>query len=249
MTHGSLFSGIGGFDLAAEWMGWENVFHCEINPYAKKLLKQRWPQSIAYGNIETTDFRVHRGLDVLSGGWPCQDNSRAKQTGRGQLGLAGERSGLFYHAERAICEARPTYFVGENVPDVLTINGGRDFNYILSAMARMGYNVTWGMLRASDIGAPHHRERLYMVAYASSVRLQTLQSIWTNVCAKVKKERRVIAGAAVQVGGAWKDSPFVLRMDDGIPNTAHRFEMCGNAVVPIIPYEIFKAIAKTNNHE
>ncbi len=78
MTHGSLFSGIGGFDLAAEWMGWENVFHCEWNPFGQKVLKHYWPNAISYEDITKTDFTVHRGkIDIITGGFPCQPYSSA----------------------------------------------------------------------------------------------------------------------------------------------------------------------------
>jgi DNA (cytosine-5)-methyltransferase 1 len=88
MTHGSLFSGIGGFDLAAEWMGWENIFHCEWNPFGQKVLKHYWPKSISYNDITQTDFSIHRGkIDILTGGFPCQPYSTAGK----RLGKADER--------------------------------------------------------------------------------------------------------------------------------------------------------------
>lgn len=111
MTHGSLFSGIGGFDLAAEWMGWENKFHCEINPFCKRVLNYYWPDAKSYDDIKTTDFTVWRGLiDVLTGGFPCQPFS-----------TAGKRSGsdddrfLWPETIRTLKEIKPTYAVFENV--------------------------------------------------------------------------------------------------------------------------------------
>lgn len=227
-------------------MGWDNVFHCEWNDFGKKILNYYWPKAISYDDITKTNFTIHRGaIDILSGGWPCQDNSRGMQVGAGQQGLNGKRSGLFWEFVRCIREIRPKYIVAENVPDVLTVNGGRDFNIILSELAQMGYNVSWGMLRASDIGAPHNRERLYLVAYASGVRLQTLRVIWQN--AREKVERRTLSGmfngASLSVGNPWWETKSnILRMDDAVPNRMDRFKSLGNAVVPYIPFEIFKAI-------
>jgi len=93
MTHGSLFSGIGGFDLAAEWAGWQNVFNCEIDPFCQKVLKYHFPDAKQYSDVKTTDFTIHRGtIDVLTGGFPCQDISIAGK----KIGIKGKRSGLFY---------------------------------------------------------------------------------------------------------------------------------------------------------
>ena len=125
LTHGSLFTGIGGFDLAAERVGWDNIFHCEFDKNKQIDLKRNFPKSISYGDITTTDFTIHRGaIDVLTGGFPCQDASIAKQDGKGQKGLQGERTGLFYDMCRAIDEIRPKVVVAENVGNILKTNGG-----------------------------------------------------------------------------------------------------------------------------
>lgn len=249
MTHGSLFSGVGGFEIAAEKAGFENIFHCEINPFGSKVLNYHWPKAIHYADITTTDFTIWRNrIDVLTGGWPCTNNSKADQTSdQKQKGLDGEKSGLWFHFERAICEIRPTFIIGENVPDVLTINGGGDFNRIMSGLAGMGYNAQWGVLRASDIGAPHHRARLYIVAYTSGIGFPALKSIWGDARAKVenKKITGMFNGASISIVGSWKSEPDILRVDDGLPNRSHRFEALGNAVVPQISYEIFKAIKQS----
>ena len=111
MTHASLFSGIGGFDLAAEWMGWENLFHCEWNPFGQRVLKHHFPNSISYNDITKTDFSIHRGqVDILTGGFPCQPYSSAGK----RLGKADERH-LFPHMLRCIKEIKPRWIIGENV--------------------------------------------------------------------------------------------------------------------------------------
>lgn len=255
MTHGSLFSGIGGFDLAAEWMGWDNKFHCEWNPFGQKILKHYWPNATSYDDITKSDFTIHRGtIDVLSGGFPCQDASIAKQDGEGQQGLQGYRTGLFYEMCRAIQEIKPRFIVAENVANILKTNGGKDFSAILTELSSMGYNAEWRVCRASEVGAPHHRARLYLVAYAGGIRLEKGQSFFSYVHEKTSPVSWITSGTSVQImgGGAWKTKPPTLCLDDGIPERVAEFsgeqwnresiKAFGNAVVPEIPYQIFKAI-------
>lgn len=255
MKHGSLFSGIGGFDLAAEWMGWENVFHCEWNEFGKKVLKYYWPEAISYDDITKTDFTIHRGrIDVLSGGFPCQDASVAKQDGKGQQGLKGERTGLFYEMCRAIREIGPKFIVAENVANIIKTNGGEDFSRILTELSSMGYNAEWRVCRASEVGAPHQRARLYLVAYSNSIRLQKGQTFFSNVQEKASQITWSAIGASIQTfrGGAWKCEPPPICLDDGVPPKLAGFSKSqwrkeqikayGNAVVPQIPFQIFKSI-------
>jgi len=120
MKHGSLFSGIGGFDLAAEWAGWENVFHCEWNPFGQRVLKHHFPKSISYNDITKTDFTIHKGnIDVLSGGFPCQPYSTAGL----RKGKEDERH-LWPQMLRAIREIEPSWVVGENVRGLVNWGGG-----------------------------------------------------------------------------------------------------------------------------
>ena len=126
MTHGSLFSGIGGFDLASHWMGWDNKFHCEWNPFGQKVLKHHFPKSISYNDITKTNFSIHEGsIDILTGGFPCQPYSTAGK----RLGKADERH-LFPQMLRAIKEIKPRYIVGENVRGLVSWNGGMVFNEV-----------------------------------------------------------------------------------------------------------------------
>jgi DNA (cytosine-5)-methyltransferase 1 len=166
MTHGSLFSGIGGFDLAAEWMGWENVFHCEWNEFGKKVLKYHFPKSISYDDITKTDFTIHRGkISVLSGGFPCQPYS-----------LAGKRKGkederhLFPEMLRAIREIRPRWIVGENVHGIINWNGGLVFHEVQSDLEAEGYEVFSYVLPAASINAPHRRDRVFFIAHSNDNR-------------------------------------------------------------------------------
>jgi len=253
MTHGSLFSGIGGFDLAAQWMGWENVFHCEWIESKRKHLEIIF-NSISHGDITTTDFTIYKHrIDVLTGGFPCQDASIAKQDGKGQQGLRAGRTGLFYEMLRAISEIQPKYVVAENVANILKTNEGADFSEILTELSRMGYNAEWRVCRASDVGAPHHRARLYLVAYPNSIRLQQGQTFFSNVHEEASPVTWEFAGASVQImgGGAWQDQPPVLCVDDGLPSDLVRQSLhgFGNAIVPQIALGIFKAIERLKNNE
>jgi DNA (cytosine-5)-methyltransferase 1 len=247
MRHGSLFSGIGGFDLAAEWMGWENVFHCEFEKYKLDRLHKNFPNSISYGDITETDFTLHRGrIDILTGGFPCQDASIAKQDGKGQQGLQGSRTGLFWEMLRAIEEIRPRYIVAENVANFLKVNGGSDFRTALTELARLGYNAEWRICRASEVGAPHHRARLYLVAYPDCVQCRPGQTFLSYVHETLSPFSWEFAGATAQIvrGGAWKTEPPILCVDDGLSGKLVRQQLhgYGNAVVPQVVYQIFKAI-------
>ena len=163
MRHGSLFSGIGGFDLAAQWMNWTNVFHTEWNEFGQKILQHHFPQSISYHDIIKTDYTIHRGtIDIITGGFPCQPFS-----------LAGKRKGtdderyLWHEMLRAIQQIQPTYVVAENVRGLLTIDGGMVFEQVFADLEAEGYEVQPILLPAAGVNAPHRRDRIFIVAYAN----------------------------------------------------------------------------------
>lgn len=168
LRHGSLFSGIGGFDLAAEWMGWENVFHCEWNDFGKKILKYYWPNAISYDDITKTDFSVHRGqIDILTGGFPCQPYSMAGK----RKGKEDERH-LWPQMLRAIREIQPRWIVGENVYGLVNWSKGLVFHEVQADLEAAGYEVQPFLLPAVSVGAPHRRDRIWFVAYRNSPRFQ-----------------------------------------------------------------------------
>jgi DNA (cytosine-5)-methyltransferase 1 len=159
--HASLFSGIGGFDLAAEWIRWENVFHCEINPFCQTVLKYYWPNAKSYEDIKQTDFSIHRGkIDILTGGFPCQPYS-----------LAGKRKGkdderhLWPQMLRAIREIQPRWIVGENVFGIVNWSDGMVFEEVQVDLEAEGYQVQPYILPACAVDAPHRRDRVWFVAY------------------------------------------------------------------------------------
>tara|TARA_R110002126_G_scaffold66582_2_gene169208 strand:- start:1053 stop:1931 length:879 start_codon:yes stop_codon:yes gene_type:complete len=164
MTHGSLFSGIGGFDLAAEWMGWENKFHCEWNPFGQRVLKYYWPNAESFEDITKTDFTKYANrISVLTGGFPCQPYS-----------LAGRRKGkdderhLWPQMCRAIREIKPRWVVGENVYGLVNWNEGLVFHEVQVDLEAAGYEVFPYVLPAASVGAPHKRERIWFIAHSKS---------------------------------------------------------------------------------
>jgi len=165
MRHGSLFSGIGGFDLAAEWMGWENVFHCEWNPFGQKILHHYWPDAEQFNDITKTDFKKYHGtIDVISGGFPCQPYSSAGK----RKGKEDERH-LWPEMLRAIREIQPRWVVGENVLGLVNWSGGLVFHEVQADLEAEGYEVQPFLLPAAAVGAPHRRDRIWFVAYNNSI--------------------------------------------------------------------------------
>ena len=164
MKHGSLFSGIGGFDLAAEWAGWENMFHCEWNPFGQKVLKHYWPNAATYEDITKTDFTIWRGrIDILTGGFPCQPYSAAGK----RLGKEDERH-LWPEMLRTIREIQPRWVVGENVLGLVNWNGGLVFEEVQADLEAEGYEVQPFILPAASVNAPHKRDRVWFVAYSNN---------------------------------------------------------------------------------
>ena len=162
MKHGSLFSGIGGFDLAAEWMGWTNVFHCEVNEFGKKVLEHYWPNAISFGNVTDINFRPYRGtIEIISGGFPCQPFSTSGK----RLGSEDERH-LWPEMLRAIREIQPRWVVGENVLGLTNWNGGLVFEEVQADLEAEGYEVQPFILPAASVNAPHRRDRVWFVAYS-----------------------------------------------------------------------------------
>jgi DNA (cytosine-5)-methyltransferase 1 len=159
MKHGSLFSGIGGFDLASEWMGWENVFHCEWMEFPRKVLDYYWPNADSHIDICKTDFKKYEGtIDIISGGFPCQPFS-----------LAGKRKGtdderyLWGEMLRAIQEIKPKFVIAENVFGITNIDGGLVFEQVCLDLETEGYEVQPFIIPAAAKNAPHRRDRCWFI--------------------------------------------------------------------------------------
>lgn len=166
MRHASFFSGIGGFDLAADWMGWRTVLQVENDEFCKTVLKYYWPHATQIGDIREADFTVYRGhIDIISGGFPCQPFSNAGE----RRGSADERH-LWPEMLRAIQEVKPLIVVGENVSGILNWNGGVVFEEVCADLESEGYEVQPLVLPAAGVGAPHRRDRVWIIAYANGQR-------------------------------------------------------------------------------
>lgn len=163
MRIGSLFSGIGGLELGLEWAGvGHTVWQVERDPFCQSVLTRHWPNVKRFDDVRIVGAHNLECVDVICGGFPCQDISYA---GKG-LGLVGERSGLWYEFARIVGEMGPRFVVVENVAALIT----RGIGDVLGTLSDLGYDAQWRTVRASDVDAPHRRERVFIVAYADGAR-------------------------------------------------------------------------------
>ena len=177
LTHLSLFSGIGGLDLAAEWAGFKSVGQCEWAEYPTKVLEKHWPDVERWRDIHelhADDFIRRTGikpgeLTVISGGFPCQPHSV-----NGLRKASGDERDLWPEYRRVINEIKPQWVVAENVWGLLSSESGRFFRGILRDFASLGYDVGWCCYRASDVGAVHSRKRIGIIAHATSFRCNSV---------------------------------------------------------------------------
>ena len=270
MEHASLFSGIGGFDLAAKWAGWNNVFNCEIDPFCRKVLQYHFPKAKQYEDIKTTNFEFYRGkIDILTGGFPCQPFS-----------LAGKRKGtsddryLWPEMLQAIKQIQPRWVVAENVYGLLSIKNGLVFEQVCVDLENEGYEVQPFVIPACGVNAPHRRYRVWIIAHSSNARTKSECRRETKICksessANGKSTRQPRKFSEEQE--SWKfdgqnlrdfstvfcnfqtQSPICSR-NDGIPNKLdgitfpkwreQSIKAYGNAIVPQVAVKIFECIIK-----
>jgi DNA (cytosine-5)-methyltransferase 1 len=253
MRHASLFSGIGGFDLAAEWMGWENVFHCEWNTFGQKVLKYYWPNSECFTDITKSDFTKYANqIDILTGGFPCQPYSMAGK----RLGKEDERH-LWPEMLRAIREIKPRIVVGENVFGLLSWNGGMVFDEVHTDLEAEGYQVQAVVIPAAAVNAPHGRNRVWFLASNSNcIRLE--RGLYENGRQRKISTLNASTLNTLFLRSTWSNfptQPAICGGDDGLPSQldgitfpkwrSESIKAYGNAIVPQVAFEIFKAIELT----
>lgn len=246
LTHFSLFSGIGGIDLAAEWAGFKTVGQCEYADFPTKVLEKHFSGVERWKDVRTVTAESIRNrgigeITLLSGGFPCQPHSLVGK----RLASADERD-LWGEFARVICETKPKWVLGENVAGLLTSEDGRFFGRILGNLDEMGYRVGWASIRASWIGAIHQRERVFIVANANCDGLERRgDKNWE----KRQAQRNINEVPVAHVLSRFKPqdllpSSGIYRTSNGIPSGMDRLKCLGNAVVPQQIYPILRAIAE-----
>lgn len=227
-THLDLFSGIGGFSLAFEREGFKTIGFAEIDPYACAVLKKHWPHVRNYGDVRNIG-RVYQRVSVVTGGFPCQDVSVAKQKAEG---LSGKRSGYWFWMLEIIRRNRPDFCLIENVPALRTRGGER----VLFGLEKEGYNARPFMVEARHAGADHIRERVWIFAYARCIRSQGLLASANfgaagqgraggpaDFSTKDWRTRPIFGGVT---------SPILCRGTDGVSNRMDRVRCLGNSIAP-----------------
>lgn len=242
ITIGSLFSGIGGFELGLERGIPESktIWQVEENPFCKSILKKHWPNSQLFDDVRQVGVNLPP-VDLICGGFPCTDISIAGK--RGGI-YEGRKSSLWWEMRRIIGILVPKVAIIENVPG-LTFRDGGGWN-VLSSLAKIGFDAEWINISARDFGAPHKRERIFIVAYPHHHRQHDL-SLNAKTFKSQKIDQSHTVGETYPFSGrsrknGWMEpqnywagfpnSPRFCRRDDGIPNRVARLKALGNAIVP-----------------
>jgi DNA (cytosine-5)-methyltransferase 1 len=241
LTFGSLFAGIGGFDLGFERAGMTCKWQVEIDDYANRVLAKHWPNVHRERDIRECGKHNLEPVDVICGGFPCQDISYA---GLGK-GLDGARSGLFFEAIRLVRELRPRIVVLENVAALLT----RGLDRVLGTLAESGFDSEWGCLPAAAVGAPHIRDRVFILAYCENTHVQKVLSKNTSLRTQWPKRKFRGTDGMYQGDQRWAPESNLVRVVDGVPAEVDRLRGLGNAVVPQVAEWIGRRIVEASLQE
>ena len=275
MRHLDLFSGIGGFALAARWMGWETVAFCECEPYCQKVLKKHWPDVPIINDIrEITDATITNAdkreggsraesesikasqfqlganksnyytIDIITGGFPCQPFSNA-----GKRNGTTDNRFLWPEMLRVIRLFKPEWVVAENVPGILTIENGLVFERVCTDLEGEGYTVQAVVIPAVSKNAKHRRDRVWFVAESRQKRFTTTEENKQLERSRsgINNNRDGRAKRKPTNESRWLPEPAVGRVANGIPCRVDRLKALGNAIVPQVAYEIFKAIEEAEH--
>ena len=234
-----LFSGIGGFSLGLEAAGMETVAFCEFDEHARKVLSKHWPDVPIHNDVRELDGKQYRGsVDVVCGGFPCQDLSNAGK----KAGITGDRSSLYREMLRIISECLPRYAIFENVSALITGESGRWFGQFLYDLASIGYDAEWHCIPACFLGASHQRDRVWVVAYPNKVNRES--SEFRQVLGQSDLSRELSRGFERIERRPDTSESLLYRENDGVSTRPYRDRLArlGNSVVPQIPEAIGRAI-------
>ena len=238
LTFGSLFAGIGGFDLGLERAGMECKWQVEIDPFCQRVLKKHWPHVKRYGDIK--DVRNPEPVDVVCGGFPCQDISWAGK----RAGIQGEESGLWFEMLRIIEEVSPEYLLVENVSRLLSAG----LETVLQGLFKVGYNAEWHCIPGFSVGSPQVRDRIYIMADTMQQGETRRRPGWFRRWVSSKKEIRCYCwDRGTEKNVQFWPEPGVGRVANGLPHQVDRINKIGNAVIPQIPELFGMAIIETHN--
>ena len=243
-----LFSGIGGFSLGLERAGMETVAFCEFDKKAQLVLKKHWPDVPIFDDVRELNGEQLRHLypiDLICGGFPCQDISVSAPCVEGFArgrGLDGERSGLWGECARLLREVQPRFAIFENVTNLLNGEGGGWFKRVLWDISKCGYDAEWQCISAAHVGLPHIRNRIFIIAYPHKAGFQGLFQSNPMSIPGCKEAGLTLNSVNRYNNMGVSCIPEDLRVDDGVPGKMDRARQLGNAVVPQIVEVIGRAI-------
>ncbi|AFZ66041.1 DNA cytosine methyltransferase [Deinococcus peraridilitoris] len=238
LTVGSLFSGIGGLELGLEWAGMRTIWQCEIDPFARAVLEKHWPNVPRFTDVRDITAATVPRPDVLCGGFPCQPHSSAGK----RLASDDERD-LWGEYARIIGELEPQWVVAENVPGLLSSEAGRFFGRVLRDLAALGYDAEWDCIPAAAVGAPHIRDRVFIVAYPRGSGREGYAELHRQTPPRVYGQHRSDLDGLGEAQHRAQEAHTVLRgMDDVASRRVDRLRTIGNAVSPKVAQVIGQRI-------
>ena len=250
ITFGSLFAGIGGLDLGLERSGMQCKWQVEIDEFCNRVLERHWPNVARYRDVRECGRHNLAAVDLICGGFPCQPHSLA-----GKRKASADERDLWGEFARIIRELRPRWVVAENVRGLLSSESGRFFGRVLGDLAESGYDAEWQVLPAAAFGAPHRRDRVFIVAYRNE-RIIEGRTVFNGVLHSPPKtesarwlsdgrRRRVVDGQGNR-RVRWIPDERICRVADGVPADVDRLSCLGNAVVPQVAEYIGRLIVESD---